>query len=394
MKKIAMLLNGPIKNDYRVIKTIETLSQNNFVHLFYINGNSADKNIFNNHVTLVNSEHKVNVKVNILRHTWFCFEFAYFKKIVNKRNIKFDIIWANDLPTLYPAYKIAKTLNAKLVFDSHEIYTETINQFFPRNSSGIKRLIFDGIIYFMRAHGKRIEKKIIPNTDLFITVNESLLQYFQNRYPIGKGIVIMNLPRMANNGVQETINLKQHFSWESKSQIVLYQGQLNEGRGIRLLVESFLILPRHYKLIIIGNGIIESELKHWVNSNFLSERIQFVNTIPLADLPSFTACADVGINLLETFNLSKQLASPNKLFEYIHAGIPIVASNTIENQRVFEKFKIGILTENTPAEIAEAIIQVASQDKRIYQQALLDAKRCYHWENQEESLNSMINTGL
>lgn len=391
MKRVAMLLNGPIKNDYRVIKMIETLSRVHLVDLYYINGNPIeDANIFNKNVRLFATNHQEGIWNKLIRHTWFCFEFSFFQKMVLNTQTNYDSIWANDLPTLYPAFKISRALNAKLIFDSHEIYTETINQFFPRKSSGLKHFIFKRMIIFMRWHGKRIEKKIIPKTDTFISVNESIVAFFKERYPIKRGIVIMNLPRKSQSAENPTIDLKKQFLWNTDDHLILYQGQLNEGRGLSLLMESMELLPDEYKLVIIGNGSIQHQLIQWVNQKSLTNRIKFIDTIALRELPSYTAGADLGINLLENFNLSKAMASPNKLFEYIHAGIPVVASDTMENKRVFDQFKIGQLTSNTPESISASIIQVVKQDKSSFHEALQKAKTQYHWENQEDLLNSII----
>jgi glycosyltransferase involved in cell wall biosynthesis len=390
MKQIAMLLNGPIKNDNRVIKIIQTLSSKNLIHLFYIDGEPKDKDIFNNNVSLYNFHHNVSIKIKFLRHTTFCYEFNYFIDKINLLNKKFDFIWANDLPLLYPAFKISKFTGAKLIYDSHEIYTETLNQFFPKRSSALKKIIYNLSIAFMRFHGKQIEKKIFPFIDTFITVNNSLLAYFSERYTINKGIVIMNFPRIEEHEDSNAFDYRLFYSWSSDSIILLYQGQLNEGRGLTYLIETMKLLPIKYKLVLIGNGSIESDLKKWVNANNLNDRIKFIDTVSTTILSSYTIGANLGINLLESLNLSKQLASPNKLFEYIQAEIPVLATNTIENKRVFDAYKIGMLTENNPILIAESIVKIMLKTKQEFKIELKNAKLKYSWGNQIDLLTSII----
>lgn len=391
MKRVAMLLNGPIQNDYRVIKIIETLSQHHLVHLFYINGNPNDDHLlFNAKVTLSSYTHKATNWVKFIRHSWFCYEFSFFEKRVKESGQHFDFIWANDLPTLNPAYHLARTLKCKLIYDSHEIYTETINQFFPRHSTGLKKFIFQSMISFMRKHGSAVEHRIFPKIDVFLTVNESLLNYFKERHNVRRGFVIMNLPKVVPSITLERIDFREKYGWTPSSCIAIYQGQLNEGRGLSLLLESMKLLPLEFKLVVVGNGSLGKEMKDWTMLNILTERIKFIDTVPLNELSAFTSGADLGINLLETFNLSKEYASPNKLFEYMHAGIPVVASDTIENQRVFSSFPIGKLTKNHPDEIAAAIIEVNNEKKSCFTDALAQAKSHYHWENQVELLNSVL----
>jgi len=391
MKKIAMLLNGPIQNDYRVIKIIETLSQHHSIHLFYINGNpNKDIQLFNQHVKLTSITHHATMWVKFIRHTWFCYEFSFFEKYIKESQQHFDIVWANDLPTLKPAFKLSLALKSKLIYDSHEIYTETINQFFPRHSKGLKKYIFQCMISFMRKHGARVEHKIFPSIAVFLTVNESLLNYFKERNKVRRGLVIMNLPKQMQSEVLNRINFKEKYEWGPLTRITIYQGQLNEGRGLAVLFESFKLLPSDYRLVVVGNGSLGKELNDWTIHNNMRERIKFIDTVPLNELSTYTAGADIGINLLETFNLSKEYASPNKLFEYIHAEIPVVATDTIENQRVFNSFHIGKLTRNHPNDIAATIIEVANKKKSSFEVALAQAKSHYHWENQVELLNSVL----
>ena len=175
-KRIAILLNGEIKNDYRVIKVIQSLSKEHLVDLYYINGNSElDQKAFNNRVKLFSFDHKETLKTKLLRHSFFCYEFIFFIREVTSSKKKYDFIWANDLPTLYPAWSISRKLNAKLVYDAHEIYNETLNQFFPRFANGIKRWTFAIFLKIMRRHGYRMEQKLLPSVDTFMTVNRSLL---------------------------------------------------------------------------------------------------------------------------------------------------------------------------------------------------------------------------
>jgi glycosyltransferase involved in cell wall biosynthesis len=390
-KRIAMLLNGEIKNDHRVIKIINTLSREYLVDLFYVNGDSIKDNfIFSKNVSLFSFRHQASKKINFLRHSFFCYEFNFFIKCVLNAKKSYDIIWANDLPTLYPAFKISQKLNCKLIYDSHEIYVETINQFFPKQASFFKNIFFSILIKLMRNHGYRIEKKGMSNTDLLITVNESLLEYFHGFYDIRKGISIMNLPKNEDTSVKESMNYRELFSWALDSRIVIYQGQLNEGRGLKILIDSFKELSETYKLIILGNGPLKPFLIDKVNQLNLNNRIRFIDTVPLCDLPSYTLGADIGVNLLESFNLSKKLASPNKLFEYIHAGIPVVASNSPENLKVFKKYSIGQMTNNFSNEIAFTIQSINNLDKESLKTELLEAKKFYTWENQEVLLLSSI----
>ena len=110
-------------------------------------------------------------------------------------------------------------------------------------------------------------------------------------------------------------------------------------------------------MIIIGNGPIKENLIQKTIKLQISKKVKFLNKVPINELHSYSAAADIGINLLENYNLSKKLASPNKLFEYIHAEIPVLCSDTIENKKILSKYKIGELTNNQIDDIRNNIIK-------------------------------------
>jgi glycosyltransferase involved in cell wall biosynthesis len=394
MKKIAILLNCPVKNDYRVIKTITSLSTQYEVHLFYINGSESDKFIFKKNVTLHSFNYNVNFFNKIIRNTFFCFEFNFFKKFVLNSGLKFDAIWSNDLPTLFPAFQIASYQNCKLIYDSHEIFIETINQFFPRKSSFPKSLIFKFLINFMRWHGSRIEGEIVNKVDLFITVNRSLCRYFESKYNLENLKVIMNLPNYdASTKVKTPFNFKQHLNLDEDSFVFLYQGALNEGRGLKLMMEASHFLDKNVKVVVLGNGTLKKSLVEFVHKNHLEEVVKFLDAVPVSELPSYTLGADFGINLLEDFNLSKKLASPNKLFEYMHAEIPVLSSFSPENDLIYNLYEIGLQCENSPENIAIAMNKLANtnSDKLLhFTEELKRAKKEYSWEKQENILINII----
>lgn len=393
MRTIAILLHSNIKSDYRVIKTMRTLASQFKIVLFF-HGKQAD--VLNHFADLDNIhsiaiQERTDFKGKILRHTFLCYEFDYMVDEVVKLGLKFDIVWANDLPTLSPASKIAKKMKAMLIYDAHEIYSETINQFFIPTKNLCKNFVFHLLIYIMQRHSRKVEAELVQKTNLMFTVNESLKKYFLTIYRIRKVEVLMNLPNISADKNGHTYDFRSHFSWPADTIVVLYQGGLNAGRGLELLIDSFSLLDSKFRLVILGEGILKSSLEAKVNDLNLIDIIGFYEFVPLQDLPRFTRAANIGVNLLEKFNLSKQLASPNKLFEYIHANIPVVASNTIENMKVLQRYKVGEACENKPREVADKI-ELISRDTNRYETDLNLAKTEYSWETHEENILRFVNS--
>ncbi len=386
MKSIAVLLNGPIKNDYRVIKTIETLSKNFEIHLFYLDGETQDETIFQN-VKLYNHRLDNTLKNKFLSLTFFCYQYNFFINSVLEKKINFSYIWANDLPTLYPAYILARKLNAKLVYDSHEIYIETINQFFPRYSSFPKSIIFNTLKGVMRRHGRKVESKIAIKVNVFFTVNSSLANYFETIYKVKDVKILMNLPKLSVNVKPDAIfSYHKALNISENKKIVLYQGALNEGRGLRIMVEACTKIDDGIVLVILGNGTLKNTLKQMVKNLGIEQKVKFLDAVSSKELPSYTLGADFGINLLEDYNLSKKFASPNKLFEYIHAGIPIISSFSPENDLLYNQYFLGLQCSNDSNDVAKTINQCCkfSNEKITEIKGVLnDVKMKYNWENQE-----------
>lgn len=388
-KSICILLNNPIFNDYRVIKTIQSISKKMNVDLFYVDGDtSQDQLLFNRNVSLYSTKLKKTLFSKIIKHTLFTREFICLEKLIQDQKKTYDIVWANDLPTLLPASRVAKKNKAKLIYDSHEIYNETINQFFPKKSSFLKTIIFKSLETFMKVHGRFMERILIKKVDHFITVNESILNYFKSKFKIKNGIFIMNLPILESRN-EHPYNFKAENQLLDNDFIVIYQGVLNEGRGLRALIESISLCSKRIKLIILGDGPLKNELIGICEKNEINQVLFYPKT-SIASLPRYTSGADLGINLLENFNLSKKMASPNKLFEYIHSNIPVLCSNGLENNKVLSQFNIGKSCSLKPKEIASHIEEFSNQNFEIYNDGLEEAKKHYNWQNQEPKLFAIL----
>lgn len=395
-KTICILSHAPIANDSRVLKIIRYFSDKDF-YCQVIYPVTNKKNALPGNL-LKNVEYTPVLKKNmlshkLLRHTFFPFEFNYLTASVKKK-LSFSHIYVNDLPALYAGKRI-KELNpgSLLIYDSHEIYNETVNQFFPVKSNLVKSLIFKFLIAIMKTSGYYIEKILTKKVDLFITVNESLKAYFERKYKLSDIKVVMNCPALhpEKNIDEPLVSFRKIFDWKEGDIIYLYQGELNEGRGLKLIIKSFSVAPPDCKLVIMGKGVLEESLKELINQYQLHDKVKLFGFVDQHLLQSHTKAADVGINLLEPFNLSKAMASPNKLFEYIHAGIPVICSNTHENRKVLDNFDVGILIENTLQNILDGILyftDISKIDEK--KNDILLAKEYYSWEKQKKVLDKFF----
>lgn len=391
MKTVCVLLASSLNNDARVIKTIQTISKENQVDIYFIDTQEFSQNIFNKNVSLKRVIPKEDSFVRkLISHTYFYRSFLFLEEEILKSRKVYDVIYANDLPTLLPAHNLSNQFHAKLIYDSHEIFCETLNQFFPTSSSSLKKPLYSILLNSMKYLGVKKERKLIKAVDEFITVNKTILDYFNTIYEISNGHVLMNLPRL-QEAISKPKDYRTDFSWSRSSFIFIYQGVLNKGRGLELIINAFNQTENKNKLVIVGDGNLRSELEYQVKQLNLEQRVKFIGRIPLNELSEYTKGADAGLNILEDLNLSKKYASPNKLFEYMHSGLPVICSSTIENDKVLNRFKIGVSVKNDSNSISEGLDRVIKlKNNSTIIESLSEASQYYNWERQERTLLDII----
>lgn len=389
MKKLAVILNGPIINDGRVQRTINVMMDYFDVDLFYLNGTEADEKLFpKGKVKFYSFEYKHDennrIKKNFVIHNMF----DSFEQRIEQFS-KYDFVFCNDYPTLYYGYQ-AKLINPKLklIYDSHEIFTETFNQFYP--NKGFRGLVWSAIVYGLREYHKRREMIFVSAVDKMITVNTSLQNYFSETYGV-ESAAVYNVPYLKS--VEKDVSIRQIPALSKNDKIILYQGIFNDGRGLKQLIETFSFLPPNYHLVLIGYGTLEGQLKK-LASDLKLENVHFMGKVDYEDLHSYTRTADLGIFLLEPVNLSKKFASANKIFEYMKAGIPILTTDQPENRRVINESKCGILLDGiepeTVAENIKELLEDQERSKIMGQRGYAKFLEMYNWEIEKKKLAALF----
>lgn len=278
-----------------------------------------------------------------------------------------DIIYSNDLDTL-PGCALGSLLRHKrLIYDSHELFTE------------VPELINRPIIKFIW----RIQEKIfIKRAKAVITVSDGVANELAKRYKIKKIEVIRNLPVRTST---ETFREKQPT--------LIYQGALNVGRGIELAIDTMKQLPC-YKLLIIGTGDIEIKLRKQMLESNLFDRVQFLGQLTPDNLRLITPTAWLGLSLEEDMGLNYRYALPNKLFDYIAANVPVLVSDLPEMRKIVEEYEIGIVANSrNPIELANQIADLFD-DKKRYESISKNVKKAAEqltWQNEEPKLLNLIN---
>jgi glycosyltransferase involved in cell wall biosynthesis len=179
--------------------------------------------------------------------------------------------------------------------------------------------------------------------DLFVTINDSIAKLLRDRDPaLPPAVIIRNATRLPEAVVKPDGRLRMAAGVEDGERVLLYQGGYQSGRGLRQLVEAARSLPDGWVLVMMGFGAMEAELRALAAGvDPAGRRIRFIPAAPQSELIHWTADADVGLIPYENTCLNHWLCSPNKLWEYPVAGVPMLVSPFPELRAAVERFGIG-----------------------------------------------------
>lgn len=357
MKRIVVSVSNDLVTDQRVSKICSTLKELDYDILLIGRRNYSPHTLNRDYDTkrmrlIFNRGFLFYAELNI--RLFFVLLFA-----------KKDVLFSNDLDTLLPNYLVAKLQGKELIFDSHELFSE-IPELENRK--------------FVKSFWLTIERRILPKLKKVMTVSNSIKKHYENLYDI-KVSVVRNLPT-----AKEVEPKKFSFSTKGKK-VVLYQGSVNVGRGLELMIDTIQQLP-DYILVIIGTGDIIDNLEQKVLSQGLENKVKFTGRVLPKDLKHLTPNASIGLSLEEDLGLNYRYSLPNKIFDYIQAEVPVIVSDLPDMKQLVTQAKVGeILTERTPEALAKLIQEVIQND---YTSALQQAKETLNWSHEKAHLEALL----
>ncbi|MBK5285355.1 MAG: glycosyltransferase [Bacteroidia bacterium] len=280
---------------------------------------------------------------------------------------KADILYSNDLDTLLPNFIAAKLKRCKLYYDCHEYFTAMPEL----KGRPVVRMIW-----------KTIEWLIFPRLKNIITVNFSLAKVYGDEYR-KKVSVVRNLPMTDNKNLPS--KTKKDFQLPDKKLIVFQGAGINVDRGAE---EAFAAMQfvSGAVLAFVGDGDVVPKLKKMTADLNMSDKVFFVDKLPPDKLRQLTRLADIGLSIDKDTNINYRFSLPNKLFDYIHAGVPVLASPLPEVAAVVAGYDIGILiSEHSAKHIAARITTMLSDEGQIkkWKENLAIAAQELCWEKEK-----------
>lgn len=288
---------------------------------------------------------------------------------------KADIYYSNDIDTLLANYMASKLKGTDLVYDSHEYFT------------GVPELRDRP---FVQNIWRRLERFLLPKVKKLITVNHSVAELYKKAYDVDMRIV-RNMPFTFSPSQLKT---KAELGLpENKKIVILQGGGINIDRGVEETVMAMKLLSDAV-YVIVGSGDIIGKLKRMVTQEKLGDKVIFVDRLSYTDMMHYTCHADLGLSLDKDNNLNYKYSLPNKLFEYIQAGIPVLASRLQEVEAVIAKYQVGEYIENyDPKHIAERIQYMLDADQSVWRANAKKAAKELCWEKERSQLLSVFKNG-
>jgi glycosyltransferase involved in cell wall biosynthesis len=288
-----------------------------------------------------------------------------------------DILIANDLDTLLPNYLISKIKRIPLVYDSHEYFTGVPEL---QNRKHVQNI------------WKKIERYIVPKLRYAFTVNDSIAKLYKEEYGVNFG-VIRNVPLPDDTIYPDKTTLRTSLNLPADEFIFILQGAgINMDRGAEEAVEAMQFTKG--LLLIVGNGDVIPQLKEKVAQLQLEKKVKFVPRQNPVILRRYTRAADAGLTLDKDTNINYKFSLPNKLFDYLQAGIPVLASNLPEVVRVVNEYNAGLIAyDHDPRTLASLMEKISDPILRAeFKPGINRAATELHWGKEKEKLVKLINS--
>ena len=277
------------------------------------------------------------------------------------------VLCSVDLDTAIAGRLIKRFKPLKWIVDSHE--------WFPFVPEVERRTVIQKIWL-------TVEKTVMDHADVVYTVGNEIAKSMKDKY--AREIeVVRNMP--------EEKDIAKHAQKPAAlekvgNEFILYQGALNEARGLERLIRVLKKIP--YDLVLIGDGDMKEKLEIKVNQLGLNHRVHFIGFIRPEELSNYTRWATIGYNVSEPVSESYRLSLNNKFFDYVHAELPSVINDFPEYRNLVQEFPVGTLVKNEDDEIIEVLNNLWGNSHALnkMKRSCTEAKRVWNWEIESANL--------
>jgi glycosyltransferase involved in cell wall biosynthesis len=341
-RRVSMLLRNPYTHDTRVEKEAATLTEaGHRVTVIADAGPGLPEREERDGVHVIRVDRPF-ARVPGLR--FLAGELRRWAALVRSRP---DVLHAHDSNALLPVWLAAWRLHRPFVYDAHELWLGRP----PRERSTLYTLL-------SRTWYRAVERLAVPRAAAVLTVSAPIADALATRYHLRDVTLVENYPPAAEAAAHEVAELRELPGGEAISAdapVVLYIGGLMAGRGIEAVVDAVAQLPQ-VELVLLGDGPLAGELQRRAASLGVEGRVHRLGPVPSARVIAYACSADIGVAPVIPDSLNNRYSLSNKLFQYMAAGLPVVASDLPQIRAVVEGADAGAVVDfGQPEAIASAI---------------------------------------
>ncbi len=367
-KKVLIAFLGNLNYDSRCKNLYDTLTANNYnVEFIGFDWLTKDFKTQLGDVTI----HKLR-KGKFSLGYYIAFIYRLKMHLLKSRS---TIFFAEDIYTLPFTVFFGKLKRARVFYDSRELFGHL---------AGLRKKKFIQKIFQLT------EIFFIKHVDYVIVTGEMDAEFIKEKYGISNIIVLRNLPRYYKP--QRVVNLKQQLNIDKPQKILLYQGVILHGRGLTPAFKALKELE-DFSLVILGGGEFSEYYKGLAKDMGLGNRVFFLGKVKQEEVLQYTTGADIGLALIENISLSYYYALPNKLFEYIMAEVPVIASNLPQMKKIVDEYQVGLTVDlEKPDELIAAIKSLSENPGQYnkYKDNCKTASLELNWETEAGKLLSVL----
>jgi len=370
VKKIVISVINDLVTDQRLLRIARTLVDDGYsVHII---GRKLPNSLSLSDVVFTYHRFRMVFTKGPLFYAFFNLRLLVNLLLIRKPALLYSI----DLDTLAANSIASRMRGIPLVYDSHEYFTE-VPELVGRNR--------------VKKFWEFIERRYLPAVKHAITVSNSIAAEYLQKYGVSF-ITVRNVPEERK---QEKLEPVYPVS-DDKEYRIIYQGALNLGRGIELMIRS-MQFQEEGLLYIAGDGDITRDLQKLCDDLDLNDRVIFAGRLSPVELQSLTMACDLGLSLEEDMGLSYRMSLPNKIFDYVQARIPVICSDLPEMKKLVSSYGIGeMLEKREPEELAIQIKRLLAKNKEGVElrQNLEKAAHELNWENEKGKLVELIRNAI
>ena len=281
-----------------------------------------------------------------------------------------DIVWANDTDTLPGCYAAARRCHAKLAMDCHELFPE------------VPEIRHKPLVKWV---WRTTERCLMPRCDALLTVCDSIAEHYRLRYCVSM-TVVRNLAQPLDGAPDSGDS---PVDADACYKMLLYQGKVNLGRGVDWAIDALEWLE-DCRLTVAGDGDLLEQMRAYAAAKPWADRIAFTGRIAPEELHRLTPRADVGLVMLEDMGLNYHYALPNRIGDFVQAGVPMVVSDLPEMSAVVKRYRIGeVMREPGAQALAESVKKVLAHGKGNYDFGA--ARKNMDWNKEKTKLIKTAN---